>query len=134
MDNAKASGMLNLVNEQLSELKIKLVKKYNTSKKHLSNHGLHLNQSRKGEACHELQVMQSCECNSENIVLGVTDNLSNDERFPRQVESKQNSNLGIEELISLRGQYYFNPKIGYLNIKSLRNKIEKCTNLHSLHK
>ena len=43
-DNAKSSVTLKLFNKQFSELKIKLAKKYNTCKKHLSNHGIHLNQ------------------------------------------------------------------------------------------
>ena len=39
--------------------------------------------------------MRSCECSNENTVWEITDNLSNDERFPSHAEL----NLGIEGLI-----------------------------------
>ena len=39
-----ASTTLKVVNKQLPKLKIKLVRNYNIPEKHLSNHGVHLNQ------------------------------------------------------------------------------------------
>ena len=39
-----ASTTLKVVNKQLPKLKIKLVRNYNITEKHLSNHGVHLNQ------------------------------------------------------------------------------------------
>ena len=41
-------------------------------------------------------------CSSENTVAEIPDNISNDECFSSHSESKQNSNLDIERLISLR--------------------------------
>ena len=115
--NAKASATLKLVNEPLSKLKVKLVKTYSIyiyiSKKHLSNHGLHLNQPWKVRPAMNfifyVNKMWRCEWNSANTDLGIIDNLSNDEHFPSPGESKHNSYLDIEGLISFEKQHSFNP-------------------------
>lgn len=55
----------------------------------------------------------------------ITGKLSNYDRFSSHVKSKQNLNLDTQRLISLRKHYACNPANGYLNINSLKNKIDE---------
>ena len=65
------------------------------------------------------------ECNiSESYTSEITRNLLNEEPISNQVSSKQNISLDVDDLTFLKKRYPFNPILGYLNINSLRNKIE----------